>query len=77
MPAMKIFNLHTNDERNVEDVKVVAYDEYDKNGRIRTNRYVQYTVLGNPGSNRAWTDFMPVKNFKKLNPNITVEGLNS
>lgn len=70
---MKIFNLHTKDERDVADLKVVAYDEYDKKGKMRTNRYVQYTILGK--GDRTWTDFMPVKEFKKLNPTITVSGL--
>lgn len=70
---MKIFNMHTNDQREVKDLKVVTYEEYDKSGKMRTNRYVQYTVIGN--GDRTWTDFMPIKNFKKLNPTVVVAGL--
>lgn len=69
---MKIFNLHTKDLRDVEDVKVVAYDEYNKDGKLCSNKYVQYTIT----SDRPWTDFMPVKQFKKLNPDVVVAGLN-
>ena len=29
---MKIRNLHTKDTREVEDLKVIAYEEYDKDG---------------------------------------------
>ncbi len=65
---MKIFNLHTNDERDVEDIKVVTYEEYDKNGKMKNNKYVQFTII----SDRSWTDFMPVSKFKKLNPKVNL-----
>ena len=71
---MQIYNLHTKDQRHVEDLKVVAYEEFDKNGKRRNNRYVQYTVIGN--GDRTWIDFMTIKDFKRLNPNITIIGLN-
>ena len=69
---MKIRNLHTKDTREVDNIKVVAYEEYDKKGVMRNNKYVQYTIL----SARPWTDCMPVKDFKRLNPKIRVAGLN-
>ena len=69
---MKIQNLHTKDMREVEDLKVVTYEEFDKSGKARNNKYVQYTIV----SARPWTDFMPVKQFKKLNPDVEVIGLN-
>ena len=70
--CMKIFNLHTKDLRDVDDVKVVAYDEYDKNGKSCSNKYVQYTII----SARPWTDCMPIRDFKRLNPKIKLAGLN-
>lgn len=70
---MKIFNLHTNDQRQVEDLQVVSYEEFTRNGKKRTNRYIQYTIIGN--GDRTWTDFMPIKDFKRLNPTVTVKGL--
>lgn len=70
---MDIYNLHTSDKRHVEDLQVVAYEEFTKSGKKRTNRYVQYTVIGN--GDRTWTDFMSIKDFKRLNPDVTVKGL--
>jgi len=63
---MKIYNLHTRDERDVEDLKVVAYDEFDKHGKIKTNKYVEFMIK----SARSWKDFMPLKDFQRLNPKI-------
>ena len=68
---MKIRNLHTKDTREVEDLKVIAYEEYDKFGKMKNNKYVQYTIV----SARPWIDCMPVKDFKRLNPKIRVAGL--
>ena len=70
---MTIYNLHSNAAREVEDLKVIAHDEYDKNGKMRTNRYVEYTVIG---KNRTWKDFMTIRDFKRLNPKVVVKGLN-
>ncbi len=50
-------------------MKVAAHKEYDKKGKKRTNRYVEFTVLG---KNRKWKDFMPIKDFKRLNPDIKI-----
>ena len=69
---MKIRNLHTKDTREVDNIKVVAYEEYDKKGIMRNNKYIQYTIV----SARPWIDCMPVKDFKRLNPKIRVAGLN-
>lgn len=69
---MKIKTLHTNDEREVEDLKVVSYDEYDSQGNMTTNKYVEFMIK----SARSWKDFMPVKDFKRLNPTVKVAGLN-
>ena len=66
---MKIFNLHSNKERKIKDLKKTSHKEYDKNGVEQTNHYVEFTIVGN---NREWTDFMTVKDFKRLNPNITI-----
>ena len=70
--SVKIFNLHSNGPREAKDFKVMAHEEYDQHGKLRTNRYVEYTIVGN---NRSWTDFMSVRAFKKLNPTVPVEGL--
>lgn len=69
---MKIFNLHSNNTREAEDFKVISNEEYDKYGKKVVNKYVQYTIIG---KNRTWPDFMPVKEFKKLNPKVEVKGL--
>ena len=71
-PKMKIFNLHTKNKKEAEDFKVVAHEEYDKYGKLQTNKYVEFTIVG---KNRSWTDFMPIKEFKKRNPEIKVKGL--
>lgn len=70
--STKIFNLHSNNTREAEDFKVVSHEEYDKYGKLQTNTYVEYTIIG---KNRKWEDFMPVKEFKKLNPKVAVKGL--
>lgn len=69
---MQIFNLHTKNKREAENFKVVSHEEYDKKGKLQTNQYVEYTIIG---KNRTWTDFMPVEDFKKRNPEIKVKGL--
>ena len=66
---MKIFSLHSNKTREIKGLKRTKHKEYDKNGRLRTNHYVEFTVVGN---NRQWKDFMPVKDFKRLNPKISI-----
>lgn len=67
---MKIFNLHSSDEKTVENLKVIDHEEYDKNGQLQVNTYVEYTVIG---KNRKWTDFMPINDFKKLNPKVKIK----
>jgi hypothetical protein len=69
---MKIYNLHSKNTREVEDLQVVSHREYDVYGKLQTNRYVEYMVIG---KNRKWKDFMPVRDFKKLNPKVKVKGL--
>lgn len=71
--SVKIFNLHSNSAKEVTDLQLVSYEEYGKDGLMQDNKYVKYTVVGH---NRTWPDFMPVKDFKKLNPDVQVEGLN-
>ena len=70
--SSKIFNLHSNGTRDATDFQVISTEEYDKHGKPKTNLYVQYTIIG---KNRTWPDFMPVKDFKKLNPKVKVKGL--
>ena len=66
----KIFNLHSNDEKNVKDLKAVIHKEYNKNGKMQKNKYVEFTVIGN---NSEWRNFMPFKDFKKLNPDVKIK----
>lgn len=66
---MKIKTQHSKTIKKVEDVKVTSYEEYDKYGKEKTSKYVEYTVLGN---NRSWTGFMPLDKFKKLNPKVNI-----
>ena len=69
---VKIYNLHSDSEKNAEDFKIISSDEYNLDGQLVTNKYVQYTIIGN---NRTWPDFMPIEDFKRLNPKIKVKGL--
>ena len=69
---MQIYNLHSQDTRKAKDFKVIVNEEYDKNGKLRKNRYVQFTLIG---KHRQWPDFMAIKDFKRLNPTVTVKGL--
>ncbi|MFH1536185.1 MAG: hypothetical protein ABIC96_03920 [Patescibacteria group bacterium] len=71
--TVKIFNLHSNNIREAEGFKVISHEEYDRDGKLRTNQYVEYMIIG---KNRKWEDFMTVKEFKKLNPKVKVKGLN-
>ena len=66
---MEIFNLHSNNKKKIKGLKIASHKEYDKNGKQQTNRYVEFTVIGN---NRQWRDFMSLKDFKKLNPKINI-----
>lgn len=66
---MEIFNLHSNSKKKIKGLKIASHKEYDKKGKQRTNQYVEFTVIGN---NRQWKDFMPLKDFKKLNPKINI-----
>jgi len=66
---MEIFNLHSNSKKKIKDLKVVSHKEYDKNGKKRNNKYVEFTIIG---KNHQWMDFMLLKDFKKLNPKIII-----
>ena len=66
---MEIFNLHSNSKKKIKGLKIVSHKEYDKNGKKRTNQYAEFTIIGNNGQ---WKDFMPLKDFKKLNPKINI-----
>ena len=67
---MKIFNLHSNTKKEVKNLKKVSHEEYDQLGKLKSNQYVEFTVIG---KNRSWIDFMPLKVFKKLNPNVILK----
>ena len=66
---MEIYNLHSNDKKKIKNLKVASHKEYDKKGKQQTNQYVEFTIIGN---NRQWKDFMPLKDFKRLNPEINI-----
>jgi hypothetical protein len=59
--------------REVKDLQIVTHEEYDKNGKLKKNRYVQFTVIG---KQHEWPDFMTIREFKKHNPTVIVDGLN-
>jgi len=69
---MKIFNLHSNKTRNIKNLKRTSHKEYDENGEMKKNQYVEFTVIGNNGE---WKDFMSVADFKKLNPKINITNI--
>lgn len=67
--AVTIINPHSKKRQKAQDLKRASYEEYDLNGELQTNKYVEYTVIG---KNRKWKNFMSLKEFKKLNPNINI-----
>lgn len=74
MKQIKIYKQHRTGKkfiinRQVEDLRLTTHEEYDKMGELQTNRYVEFTTIG---QNRTWPDFMAYADFKKLNPNIKV-----
>ena len=66
---MKIFNLHSNSQKKIKGLKKTSHKEYDKNGKMQKNYYVEFTIIG---KNREWVDFMSVKDFKRLNPTVNI-----
>lgn len=66
---MKIFNLHTKNKKKIKGLKIVTYKEYDRKGKKCTNEYAEFIVIGN---NSEWKDFMPLREFKRLNPDIKI-----
>lgn len=64
--AVTLINPHSK-KHKASDLKKTSHEEYDENGVLITNHYVEYTVIG---KNRTWTDFMTLEEFGKLNPNI-------
>lgn len=68
----KIYNPHTKGPSEAQDFVVRTHQEFNKAGVKRNKRYVEYTVIG---KNRQWTDFMTIRDFKRLNPTVTVKGL--
>lgn len=67
---MKIYNLHSKNKKEIKDLKKSSYKEYDEDGKLKTNHYVEFEVIG---KNRTWKDFMPIEDFKRLNPSISVK----
>jgi len=69
---IKIYKYHTKGKKfikaqNVEDLKVTTHEEYNQFGKLQSNHYVEFTIIGN---NRTWPDFMEFDDFKQLNPQI-------
>lgn len=69
MARLRITDPTSKKNREVEGLKVKRHKEYDKYGKQTTNRYAEYTILGN---NRKWTGFAPLNEFKKMNPKIKI-----
>lgn len=67
---MEIQSRYATSVKKIKDLKRVSYKEYDKNGKLVNNQYVEFTVIGN---NSSWRDFMPLGIFRKLNPHISLE----
>lgn len=66
--AFTIVSPHSK-KHKAQDIRKTSHKEYDKNGQLKTNQYVEYTVIG---KNRKWVDFMTLEEFKKLNPKINI-----
>ena len=67
---MKIKSLHTDTPQEAKNLQKTSHKEYDKHGKLTTNHYVEFTVVG---KNRQWKNFMPLKDFQKLNPNVSIK----
>jgi len=67
---MKIVSPYSKAETKVENLKQTSHKEYDKNGKLKKNDYVEFVVIG---KNRKWKNFMSLNEFKKLNPNIKLD----
>lgn len=67
---MKILDLHSKKVRNVKNLKRNKHKEYDKNGKLKTRHYIEFTIIG---KNREWRDYMYVDDFKKLNPKVSIK----
>ena len=69
---MKIKTPYSRSKKEVKNLEVVKYKEYDKYGKKIINRYVEFIVQG---KNNQWKNTIPTKEFIKLNPKISVKGL--
>lgn len=56
--------------QKVKNLKLTSHEEYDKSGKLKVNKYVEFMVVG---KNRTWPDFMTIKDFKKLNPSLEIK----
>jgi len=72
--TIRIYKYHSQKAKDiklqtVKDLRATSHEEYDKWGKLRKNHYVEFVVVG---KNRQWQDFMTVKDFKKLNPGVSI-----
>lgn len=67
---MKIASPFSDTKTEVENLKQTTHKEYNQKGKLTNNDYVEFTVIG---KNRKWKNFMSLKDFKKLNPNIKLD----
>jgi len=67
---MKILSPYSKVKTEVENLEQTSHKEYDKDGKLKKNDYVEFTVIG---KNRKWKNFMSLKEFRKLNPKIKLD----
>ena len=70
LTAVTIKSPYSKKKEKARDLKKTSHKEYDENGELIINHYVEYTVIG---ENRQWTGFMSLSEFKKLNPDINID----
>lgn len=67
MSVIKIYDPNSDKERDVTDIKVVSYDEYNADGDLEKMKVVEFVVQG---ANKTWPSFVPLDKFVEANPSV-------
>ncbi len=66
---MLILDENGNQREVLPKFKVITHTFIDVNGNPRTQKFVEYTVVGRL---RQWQDWCPLDVFRRLNPEVEV-----
>ena len=69
---MQIYHLRLGKVVEADDLTVTYHQEDDGYGEMTTRTVIEFDVIGNT---RTWRDFLPIDDFKLVNPNIDTEKL--